>query len=1167
MRFKQKKRNGLKYAGKLLLLLMLVILPANISAQVTLNAQNATIESLIKKIEKQMKCQFFYSDEVGKQRVKYINVKNVSLKTALNKMFQGTNITYTKDGNTLYLKKEGASEKAQDPQRSETSKSKRKIVGVVTDENNEPLIGVTVTVKGTNDRAVTDLDGNYSILTDESSPVLVFSYIGLKEQEVPVDGKSKLDVTMSEDAKMLKDVVVTALGIKREKKMLGYAVQDITSDKLNTTGDPTVTGALEGKIAGLQMNTASTGLGGSTKITIRGNSSLTDNNQPLWVVDGVPFTDNQVSDASAYGGYDRGGTSLDINPEDIESISVLKGANAAALYGARAGNGVIYVTTKKGNKGKGFGIDYSGNFTWSTVSETIPMQKTYGQGSQGSVVYAENSNGQKVLSSELSFGAVLDGHLEPTYTGEEIPYKYYGDKLKDYFNTGFAHFQTVAVGNTTDKSHYRLSVGYNDNRGLFENEKLDKVTVDLNTGTIVNKWFSTDAKISLSRTKAKNRPMTGLNGEVAQLLLIPGNIRLSDLQNYTSEERLHINWFGPDQQYSNPYYVRHRFKNSDERWRAFGYYAANVNITDWLKFQGKYAFDYYRTRIYTSDLSLGQNAVTVDNRPWSETVVEDAMNRSEENNFEHNISFMFLGDKTFNEDWRLGFNLGTNIMYQRYEVLGAGVRNLIEKDNWIFNTGAVLDNGSENGHKRSMYSLFGSVQVAFREYLSLDLTARNDWSSTLPKKHRSFFYPSANISFVVSDFLRSVEKPLPSWVTFAKMRFSLAQVGKDPDPYNLYNTRSYTFSSGVRVPVPQTIKKNENLKPEIKSSLEWGLDMKFLGNRLGFDFTYYTSSTKNQAMLVDASAPWSQQWVNAGKVNNTGVELSLYATPVKTKDWNFDLTMNFAHNRSTVKELAPEYNANRIYFSGDPNMPVKVGAVAGGKLGEIYANNLLKRDANGQVIIGDNGLPLPVTSADADGNLEKYILEHPIGNIQPDLLMSVTPTISYKGISLTAMFDMRFGGDIVSVSEGMATAVGTSERTAYRGELKTINGVQDYYMVVPGVKQDGTPNDIPVSAQTYYSTIGLYKSQKGYAEEFVHSASYIKLKELALGYSFPQTMLKHTPLTKLRLSFVARNLCFLLKHTPGNPDGGYDTSMFSQAIDYMAVPYTRTYGFSISLGF
>lgn len=501
-------------------------------------------------------------------------------------------------------------------------------------------------------------------------------------------------------------------------------------------------------------------------------------------------------------------------------------------------------------------------------------------------------------------------------------------------------------------------------------------------------------------------------------------------------------------------------------------------------------------------------------------------------------------------------------MYQKYELFGASVQNMLNKDNWIFNTGNKLTSANNDGHNRAMYSVFASGQIAFKEFLSLDLTARNDWSSTLPKKHNSFFYPSANLGFVITDFARRMGNGLPSWVTFAKVRLSAAQVGKDPDPYNLYNVRMFEYQMGDRKPIPNTIKMNSDLKPEIKTSYEVGLDMKFLNNRLGFDFTYYNSNTKNQAMLVDASAPWTQQWVNAGRIINKGVELMIYGTPVMTKDFTFNLNVNLAHNKSIVDKLAD--GVNRIYFNGDPNMPVKVGAVPGGKLGAIYANNLMKRDAAGNVVIGANGLPMTETG---NGNLEQYLLDHPIGNIQPDLLMSVTPAFKWKNLSLSAMFDMKFGGDVVSVSEGMATKVGTSERTAYRGEFRELNGISDYYMVVPGVKEDGSVNDIPVSAQRYYSTIGLYKSESGYAEEFVHDASYIKLKELSVGYTLPRKWLNKTPFTNLRASFVARNLCYLMKHCPGNPEGGYDTSMFSQALDFLAVPYTRTYGFTVNVEF
>lgn len=1128
-------------------------------AQVTLKTPNTTLEVVIKKIQKQMNLRFFYDDSLAKVMVNNIDVKDEKVQNVLNQLLKGKGISFKVEDNVVYLRKENApvaKEKATD--------SKRKITGKVLDEAQQPMIGVTVAVKGSTTRAVTDIDGNYQLQTSETAPVLQFSYLGYKTKEVKASGKDAITTTMDVDSKALDEVVVTALGIKRDKKMLGYSVQDIKSDALNTTGDPSVVGALSGKVAGLQMNTASTGLGGSTKITIRGNSSLTDNNQPLWIVDGVPFSDNNTSNASAYGGYDRGGTSLDINPDDIESISVLKGPNAAALYGSRAGNGVILVTTKKGANKSGFGVSYNGNFTWSSVSQAIKMQNRFGQGSNGAVNYKRNASGDiEGLNGELSFGPELDGHEEYNWYGTKSPYQYTGDKLRDYFKTGFSQFHTVALGNNSEKGHYRLSIGYNDNKGLFKNETLDKLSIDLNAGTVVNKYLSLDGKISLSHMKACNRPLLGLNGEVAQLLLIPGNVSLRSLEeNQSSENQIHRNWFGPNQHYSNPYYVRHRYKNSDERWRAFGYYGANINLLDNLKLNAKYSFDYYRTRLQTSDLSLADQAITTGTSTWQEKITTDGMQRGEENHFEHNIQMLLLGNNQLTPKLRVDYSLGGNVMYQKYELFQGGVQNMLNKDVWVYNTGGKLVSGGDNGFNRAMYSVFASAQLAYSEYLSLDLTARNDWSSTLPKGQNSFFYPSASISFMFSDFMKSIDKPLPSWVTFAKIRTSLAQVGKDPSPYNLYNTRKFEFESGIRKPVVNTIKMNDMLKPEIKTSYELGLDMKFLNNRLGFDFTYYYSVTRNQSMLVDAAAPWSQQWVNAGKILNRGVEMMVYTTPIQTKDLTFNLNMNFAHNRSIVKELAP--GVQRIYFNGDNNMPVRVGAVVGGKLGDIYANNLMKRNDAGQVIVNAQGLPQPATG---NGNLEQYLLSNPIGNIQPDLLMSVTPSLTFKGISLTAMFDMRFGGSIMSVSEGMATSVGTSERTLNRGEYKEILGVKDYYMVVPGVKEDGSINDIPVSAQAYYSTIGIYKSQKGYAEEFIHSASYIKLKELSLGYSFPQRMLKKTPFTALKLSFVARNLCFLMKHTPGNPDGGYDTTMFSQALDFAAVPYTRTFGFSINVGF
>ena len=733
--------------------------------------------------------------------------------------------------------------------------------------------------------------------------------------------------------------------------------------------------------------------------------------------------------------------------------------------------------------------------------------------------------------------------MKEAWNGETYAYSNYGDKLKDYFDTGFSHTHNVSISNGTEKSHFRTSFGYSDNDGVFPTESLSRVNADLNAGTELNKWVSMDGKISLSRTKADNRPLYGDYGAISQLMRIPNNVRLDDLKQYSDETHAHVNWTGPTASIRNPYYVLHQRQNSDERWRAFGYYSMKINFTDWLHLSAKYAFDYYRTRVQSTNAGDGING-----EANTSMITNDSMDRSEENFFESNAEVILMGDRQLTDNFRLGFNVGGNFMYQRSETLGVGVGNMVDKGNWMLNAANLLRTGSEDGYKRAMNSVYGSVQMAWKEYLSLDLTARNDWSSTLPSGNNSFFYPSANLSFVVSDFLRSIDKPLPSWVTFAKARLSAAQVGKDTSPYQLYNTYSFKFDNGVLTPTKDNVKMNDQLKPEIATSYEAGLDMKFLNNRLGFDFTYYYSKTKNQIMKVPAAAPWSGgQWVNAGMVTNQGVELMLYSTLVETKDFAFDLNVNMAHNVSKVKELAPEENVNYMFFNGDGNFPVKVGTRAGHKLGEIYATSLYKRNENGDIIVNENGLPMTVTN-------ESEYVNKPIGNIQPKLTMSVSPTFTYKGITLSALFDMKFGGDIFSYSEMLATGNGLAKRTLNRGEEN------NYMMVFPGVTESGEVNTKQVSASEYYGALQ--------AEDFIYDASFIKLKELSIGYSFPSSMLKKTPVNSLNVSFVARNLCYLMKHTPGtSPEGGYDTTMFSQAIDYASLPFTRTFGISINLGF
>lgn len=1114
------------YLFRALLILLFMVAPLQWSmAQLNINTSHTTLKSIIQQIKAQSDYQFFYDDKLSDTSVGPLSLKEASVEDVLNQALKGKNITFKVEDNIIYL----SEKKDQEPKQQQAGQEK-KISGQVVDETGEPLIGVNVLIKGTTNGVITDLDGNYALMTNEANPVITFSYIGYKPQEISYKGQNVINLTLQSDTQLIDEVVVTALGIKREKKMLGYAIQDVKGDALNSTGDAQVANALQGKVAGLSINSSTTGLGGSAKITIRGNSSLADNNQPLWIVDGVPFTEESYSGASMYGGVDRGSTSFDINPDDIESISVLKGPNAAALYGSRAGNGVILVTTKKGTRKEGFGVNYSGTFTWTQVADELERQTKYGQG----------SNGAYTPQSIYSFGPELDGSMKTAWNGTEIPYANYGNKTKDYFNTGFAQNHSVAIGNMKEDSHFRSSFGYSNSDGMFTGESLRKINVDLNAGMKMNKYLSMDAKVSLSNTKAENRPTYGVYGEVAQLMLVPNNVRLSDLSQYSTPEKFHVNWTPPTTEYLNPYYVNKQRQNEDERWRAFGYYNLKFNFTDWLYLSAKYAFDYYRTRIVESDLSNGTKYDTM------QEITEDRLTRQEENHFESNAEFLLVGNNQIGEKLRINYLAGANFMYSDQNIYGGDVQNLTYKNTWYWNFSEGINNVTENGWRRATNSVFGSLQLAYNEYVSLDITARNDWSSTLPKGNNSYFYPSFNLGFVVSDFVRT-HWSMPEWMTFAKVRLSAAKVGKDTEPYATYNRLEGGYLMGkAKTPVVSSTRANNDLRPESSWSYEAGLDMKFLNNRLGFDFTYYYTRTTDQIMAIpDPSPSWRLRWVNSGLIVNKGVEAMIYATPIKTKDFEFNLNVNLSHNVSTVEKLNDQ--RKHTYFEGDQFMPVNVGAVEGGRLGDIYAKRMYRRDANGQVIMRD-GLPVFTTE-------EQYSLDNPIGNIQPDLLMSVTPSFTYKGFTLSALFDMKFGGDIVSVSEAVSTSHGISKRTEARGNI-----------LLPGITENGTPNATEIDAQLYYQSIG--GRQYAVAEEFVYDASFVRLKEISFGYSFPSRILKKTPIANLRVSFVGRNLAYLLKHTPGtSPEGGYDTSMFSQALDFSSLPYSRTFGFSINLGF
>lgn len=1133
----------------LLLVLSFLLSTNRLSAQISLKLSESTMGQALELIKKQSGYNFFYDDRIAGIKIKAVQIVDKPLAEVLNQLFADKNIDYRIEDKIVYLSARKTFNKA-----GNTQKEVLKVTGKVIDEQGEALIGVNIRLQGTSTGVISDIEGNFSIEIPSPGVQLQFSHIGYIQQLVNVESQQVINIKMRENTQMIDEIVVTALGIKREKRLLGYSMQELKGESMNQTGNASITGALQGKVAGVQMNMSATGLNGSTKITIRGNSSLTDNNQPLWVVDGIPFGDESSSSVSVYGGIDRGGASIDLNPEDIESVSILKGPNAAALYGSRAGNGVILVTTKKGSSEKGLNINYSSNLTWTTVSDVLDMQSAYGQGLNN-----------KYSKSVFSYGEALDGRDIAAWWknagSETIPYSASENKLKEYFNTGFSQNHTVSIGTVTENAHYRSSFGYLNSKGLFEGENLQKYNLDINSGMKVNKFLHMDSKISLSRTTALNRPFIGLYGEMYQLLYVPQNISLADLKEHRSwtatdaasgkQYQLHDNWIGPDQDYRNPYWMHDQRTNMDERWRAFGYHSVKADITSQLYATAKVSIDYYRTKIEETDRGLGLNIEDI--------VLNDNVFRSERNFYEMNAEFLLQGNNQLGEKIRIDYGFGGNSMYFKEEGLVAGARNMLMKGNWYINSagqqvyanGGIPSYANQSLMQKKVNSLYGTFQIAYDDYLSFDMTGRNDWSSTLPAPH-SYFYPSFNLSFVGTEFLSRKNISKPAWLTFGKLRASFAKAGKDTQPYSLltYNTYGQSFTGPVYDRTKTYV--SPDFKPEMNTSIEAGMEMKLLNNKLGFDFTYYRSVTDNQIMLIPAtnSSTFENWRINAGSVQNQGFELALYANLISRRNIEFSIDVNLAHNNTIVNELHPD---KKYVDFGVDNFFVTVGAVEGRRLGDIYAARIFKRNEEGKLVINKyTGLPQAEERTTFD---KKFVL----GNIQPRLLMSVSPNVKlFNNIHISTLVDMKFGGEIVSVTEAIATHYGTASRTLDRNEKVIIEGVFD----------DGTPNNKEISKEMYYRYIGDTGKNTGIPENFVYDASYIKLRELSIGYSVDKKILRQTPLNTVRFSFVARDLCYLLKHTPGtSPEGGFDISMYSQALDYLSTPTTRTMGFSVNVSF
>lgn len=1001
------------------------------------------------------------------------------------------------------------------------------VSGTITDTNNVPLAGVSVILEGTSTGAASDFDGNYSIQIPDNG-TLQYSYIGFITQTINTEGRTVINVTLQEDVSQLNEVVVTALGIEKEKKVLAYAAQEVESEQLTTAANGNINTALQGKVAGVNIVTNG-GVGGNARLDIRGASSLTGNDQVLWVIDGVPFSGGETSDArDGFGGISNGGGLLDINPDDVESVSVLKGGQASALYGSRGANGVVLITTKSGKNTKGLGISYTGATTFSSAAYFLDLQNEYGQGNLG--VYDPRSRS--------SWGPRFDGVERPAWTGENLPYEAESNPIDDFTRTAVNQRHALSLSSSGEKGNFRTSILSDKNEGIYKNNQIEKLNFDIKADYKINPWLNIDTKVSYFRTQGAGRPEIGVYSYISQLNAVPRNIRSQDLapgfvivngqhREYLFGSNLDDLTQNPNANSRNPYFVQEQFYNSDERNRMFGYMSGTIKFMDNLSLKLKYGLDFYR---YES--LLGRRfADNVDsNRP--------DYNTSETYFKEENSEFLLSYDKEVNDDLSFGLNLGGNLMKNRSQTLSSS-SGLLLSENDIF-----LNAGNNRGTKedfvgRNIHSLYGFLDVAFKDYLFLTATARNDWSSALPSNANSYFYPSVGLSALISEMTE-----LPDWITYFKLRGTWAKLGKDTTPYltnPVFETQNGIYNQVVSSTPNRLV--DPNLKPEISTSVEFGMELRLLQSRLNFDITYYNELTENQVIEIPNGSGitgFPSFVTNLGAIRNKGIELIANVIPVKTADFNLGLTFNVAKNQGVIEELTtPENDGEFFRFEGND----QVRGYEGEKYGDIYGF-AYERDSDGRVVVGADGLP--VSTQD----------RVKLGNVQADLIGSIGLNIDYKAFSLNALLGTQIGGDIYSTTEQQATGAGTS--------LKSINLGRDPFFV-DGNLADGSPNLTIVSPQAYWARVS------GITEEFIYDASYLKLTELALSYNVPTKLLDKVGkdiIRKARVSLIGRNLFYFYNNLPGTvPDNSFNTTISGLAYDLSPVPVTRSVGVSLNLDF
>ena len=1034
------------------------------------------------------------------------------------------------------------------------------ISGTVEDAEG-PMIGATVKVAGTNNGTVTDFNGEFK-LKCKPGDMLEVSYVGYTTKTVKAEQGMK--IMMNEDKTTLSEVVVTALGIKRDRKALGYGLAEVKGEELTKAKETNVINSLSGKVAGLVVQNTAGGASGSTRVLLRGNTEMTGNNQPLYVIDGVPLDNTNFGAAGVEGGYDLGDGISAINPDDIENMTVLKGPAASALYGSRASHGVILITTKKAEKDK-ISVEYNGSVTIDTQSaEWDNIQEVYGMGFSGAYSPTATSG------TNSSWGAKADDFLVEYFDHEKRPFQMYPNNTSGFFRTGLTAQNTAILSVNSGKTGIRFSITDMRNKDILPQTHMSRDNFNLRVTSAAGP-VDLDFTANYTREDVKNRPALGdsQSNVGKNLMTLAGTYNQEWLKNYQTTEGDYANWNGNDQYNKNPYWDLYKNENTSAKdvFRLTG--KAIWNIDEHLKLQGTVGTDmnFMNFEDFIARTTPGKLAGQLSEQKF--------------NNRTLNAELLALYNNSFG-DFDVNATLGGNIFkVSNHTDVFTGTDQQMKDIVAIMNY--AEQSIQQNQYRKQINSLFGSASVGYQHTYYLEGTVRRDQSSTLPVNNNVYVYPSFSGSVVFSEFIKNKQL-----INYGKIRASWAQVGSDTDPYQLalnYSTAKYSYGGFVIGMINNNTQPNKDLKPTRTNSFELGLEMKFFNGRLGLDLTYYNQLSKDQIIGLASSSTsgYNYRLVNAGEIENKGIEIALNGRVLQVKDFAWDAGLNFSKNQNKVKSLVEGmdyFELEKATWCG-----VSVGAEVGQNYGSIIGKDY-KRTDDGRVIINpDSGLP---TTDDKT---------HTLGNASWDWTGGFYSTFTYKNFRLSAGFDVKVGADLFSMSMRSAYATGKAKETlegreeyyqaqerrkeqnltvdqwnnqvkallvAEPDEQKRVEMGRQYGYVVDGVIDNGdgtyTQNYIPVNPESYWKS-----ASENCPSLFIYDNSYVKCREITLGYTFPEKWLGKT-VKALSVSFVARNPFIIWKNIPNiDPDSGYNTS--GMGLEYGSLPSRRSYGLNVNLKF